>query len=103
MSPLEDFKRAGPATSIVLMGPFEVVIRSSTASRGTLMTNRAPQFPRSIEGRTTRMATIAGLLSIAILSESASAWEREYLVPLISTVSWSHPEISTDPLNVGYQ
>src|SRR5471030_2976038 len=77
--PLDDFQRAGPSPSTVRMAPLDVVIRSSTAWRGTLMTNRAPQLPPRIEGRTTRMETRSGLLSISTFSESASSWERAYL------------------------
>ena len=64
------------------------------------MTNRAPMLPRRPEGCATRMETESGLLSMATFSVSAASWVGPDLAPLMSTVSWSQPETSTDPLKV---
>jgi len=100
ISALEVWSRAGPLPSWVRMAPLEVKMRSTYAARGILMTKRAPMLPRRSEGRVTRMETESGLLSMATLSASAASWVLPDLEPLMSTVSWSQPETSTDPLKV---
>jgi hypothetical protein len=46
------------------------------------------------------METESGLLSMETLRASAASWVGPYLAPLMSTVSWSQPETSTEPLKV---
>ena len=64
------------------------------------MTKRAPWLLRRSTGRTTRMVTESGVFSISTFRSSAASCVGPYLVPLMSTVSWSQPEISTEPLKV---
>ena len=67
---------------------------------GALMTNRAPFVFLPMEGRETRIDTALAEWSMLTCKSSAAASVRPYFEPLISTVSWSQPVISTLPLKV---
>ena len=55
---------------------------------------------KQVARRMVRMVTASGACEMSILMPSRASGVAPYLVPLMSTVSWSHPAISTEPLKL---
>ena len=99
MAPFDVFRSlAGPSTSSMRNDPLDDWMRTNSVRRGTRMMYFAPPFQRRGSGRLVRTCTVLPLWVASTRMARSMLSSSAYLVPETSTVFWSQPRISTEPL-----